>query len=266
MGLLENVLLGSIQGIAEWLPVSSEGLIVLASSIFLSLSVVDSVRLALFLHLGTFFSALIYFRADVSKILNSVLKYESSGEDKSIIKFLFVATVVSSVIGLLFLLFLKSFESSFALAAGPVTIVIGILLLFTAYVLRKAKTIGDRSSVDLNLYDGIVLGIAQGLAILPGVSRSGMTVSLLLLRKFDKSESLRISFLMSLPAVLLGNIALNIMEPISFSIDSLAGLFFSFVFGIMTIHGLITVSKKINFSLFVTLFGILVVVSGVFIL
>ena len=101
----------------------------------------------------------------------------------------------------------------------------------------------------------------QGLSTLPGISRSGSTVSVLLLDKVDKTEALRLSFLMSLPIVLAGNIFFN-LKGFAFSFNMLYGLFFSFVFGILTIHALIKVSKKINFGYFVLIFGLLMIVAG----
>ena len=92
--------------------------------------------------------------------------------------------------------------------------------------------------------DGVLLGVAQGLAALPGLSRSGLTVSVLLLRKFDGATALKLSFLVSLPIVLFGNLFLNLND-FAFSAEALVGLFFSFLFGILTIDLLLKAAKKI---------------------
>jgi len=116
---------------------------------------------------------------------------------------------------------------------------------------------------NLTWTDGIILGIAQGFAALPGLSRSGLTVSALLLRKFDNALSLRLSFLMSLPIVLAGNILLNFNE-LTWSKGTFWSLLFSFLFGLLTIHFLLKIAKKINFGLFVLFFGILTILSTLF--
>jgi undecaprenyl-diphosphatase len=122
---------------------------------------------------------------------------------------------------------------------------------------------GEKKIADLNLKEASLLGFMQGLSVLPGVSRSGITVSTLLLRKFDKTSSLVVSFLMSLPIVLAGNIALNWSNFTSITLPLLLGLVFSFLFGILTIDVLIKSSRKINFGYFVLVFAILTILSGI---
>jgi undecaprenyl-diphosphatase len=98
------------------------------------------------------------------------------------------------------------------------------------------------------------------LATLPGLSRSGSTVSALLLLGFQKSLSLKLSFLLSMPIVLAGNILLN-LNTINFSVDNLVALTASFAFGLLTINLLLKLAKKINFGLLVIIFGLLTISS-----
>jgi undecaprenyl-diphosphatase len=102
----------------------------------------------------------------------------------------------------------------------------------------------------------------QGFAALPGFSRSGLTISALLLRKFDETAALRLSFLMSLPIVLGGNVLLNLKDGFVLSAGAVFGLVFSFVFGIFTIHVLFRVARKINFAYFVLGFGVITLVAA----
>ena len=113
----------------------------------------------------------------------------------------------------------------------PVTTLIGFLLLGTGLLELRAKRSGYRQFKNITFIDGVILGIVQGFAALPGFSRSGLTVSALLLRKFDKTCSLKLSFLMSLPIVLGGNIILH-ANALSFSKEALVGLATAFVFGL----------------------------------
>ena len=135
-------------------------------------------------------------------------------------------------------------------------------MLFTGIIQIKIKTKGLKKEDEIETKDSLFLGLAQGLATLPGVSRSGITVSTLLLKKFDDTSALRLSFLMSLPIVLLGNIFLNLPDFFEiFSVNSLYGLAASFVFGLLTIHGLMRLSKRINFGWFIFIFAILMLGS-----
>ncbi len=261
--LLEYLILGAIQGVTEWLPVSSEGFIVLAKAgLFGGGSVSDLVRQALFLHLGTFLAALVYLRGDVIRLFRSLLSSGSApDEDRVTIRFLVVATLVSGAIGFSLLQGISGLESLGAFSGRAVMVLIGALLLVTAGLQLSAGKAGNKGPGDLKAGEGIIQGVAQGLAILPGVSRSGTTVAAFLLRGFDKTHALRLSFLMSLPAVLLGNIALN-MEGFAVGVPELAGLGASFLLGFATIHTLIKVSGRMNFGYFVLVFGVLAVISG----
>lgn len=263
--MIESLILGATQGIAEWLPVSSEGALALISVNLLGKeNIGEIIRLALFLHLGTFFAALIYFRREVKEVLMTLFRYRvSTNEDKNILHFLVISTVVSGVLGYILLDIFIKFESQIELSGRVVTLIIGALLLFTAWLQLKKREGGgtSRQIGEVSLKDSIILGVAQGLAVLPGLSRSGLTVSTLLLRKVNDEAALKLSFLMSLPIVLAGNILLNSHMLLNFTISTISGLLSSFVLGLVTIHTLIKLARKVNFGYFVAIFGILMIVS-----
>lgn len=256
--MFEQFVLGAIQGIAEWLPISSEGLIFLVKTNFFNTgeSLMNIAQQALFLHFGTFLAALIYFRKDVLILSKTLINYKSAScENKKELVFIIVATLISGFFGFYLLLIA---DNNFNYTSNIINFTIGILLLITAFFQIKAKNIGIRNIKDLKKRDGIILGIAQGFAVLPGLSRSGLTISALLLRKFGNKESLRLSFLLSMPIVLGGNIILN-LDKFSLSVYSLIGLFTSFVFGLITIGILLRLAKKVNFGYFVLGFGLLMI-------
>jgi len=263
--MFESIILGITQGIAEWLPISSEGIITLIKvNIFKETGIREIIQLALFLHLGTFFAVLIYLRKEVASLFRSFLKYRSANNnDKLVIKFLIISTFISGLIGFSLLKLLVNFESSLQFSGKLITIVIGLLLLVTAFLQLKKKGETYKTFKDIKPIDGILLGLAQGLAVLPGLSRSGLTISALLLRKFNDTYALKLSFLMSLPIVLIANILLNI-KYITVSASMLAGFIFSFVAGILSIHILLSLAKKINFGYFVLIFGVLMIISILF--
>lgn len=261
--MLEQIILGAIQGISEWLPVSSEGLIFLVKTNFFHdfSGIRDLAEDVLFLHLGTFLSALIYFRKDVWKILKTCFKFKKSSEgNRKLVVFLLISTLISGIFGFGLLLALDRVGGEFTSATKSITILIGVLLLITAYLQIKAESGGGRKGRDIKKRDGIILGFVQGLAAMPGLSRSGLTVSALLLGNFNKETALKLSFLMSLPIVLAGNLILN-LDKFALSITSLAGLLTSFIFGILTIDLLLKLSRKINFGYFVLFFGVVTIIS-----
>ncbi|MEX2052752.1 MAG: undecaprenyl-diphosphate phosphatase [Candidatus Paceibacterota bacterium] len=260
--MFESIILGAVQGLTEWLPISSEGMIVLVKTNFFGGgSLEDIIRTALFLHLGTFLAALIYFRKDVSNLFSRLFgKNKGEAETGKILKFLIIATLVSGVIGFGFLKLLDAVGDQFLLTSTLVNLFVALLLVITGVLQLKAKKEGQKNASELKTSDGITLGIVQGFSAMPGLSRSGLTVSALLLKNFKDNESLRLSFLMSLPIVLAGNILLNLNQSL-LSLNNLAALFTSFVFGYLTIHLLIRLAKKINFGYFVLVFAGLLILS-----
>jgi len=257
--MLETITLSVIQGITEWLPISSEGAIILAKvNLFGNdLGMGELIRLALFLHLGTFFAALVYFRKEVFSLLKGLLNYKSAEEQtKKLLQFYITATLISGGIGFFLIQIIKNIEEDITFAGKGITLLVGLLLLFTAFLQIKRKEQGCKNIADLERIDGVILGIAQGLSVLPGLSRSGLTVSALLLRKFKEDHALKLSFLMSLPVILGGNIFLN-LDKFSFSFESLIALAVTFLLGILTIHILLKIANKLNFGWFVLLFALL---------
>lgn len=264
--MFEQAVLGIIQGIAEWLPVSSSGVIALVKKSFFhsTLGLEELSEEILFLHLGTFLAALCYFHKKVFALIKSLCRFpKAPEEDRKVILFLTLSTIISGGIGLTLIKTLAAVEDSMDVTGKSITLLIGLCLLGTAYLELRSKKGGQKTAADLTLTDSILLGIAQGLAALPGFSRSGLTVASLLLRKFNKTDALQLSFLMSLPIVLAGNILLNI-DQLAFTGPALIGLAFSFLFGLITIHALLKIAERVNFGYFVLIFAILTIISVIF--
>lgn len=265
--MFENIVIGIIQGVTEWLPISSKSAIILVkNNIFNnSDSLSEVIKFALFLHIGTFLAAIIYLRKDVGRLIDSCIHYKSADkETRNILRFLIISTLISGLIGLGLFKILLNLESVSPITGKVATLAIGSLLLVTAILQLRTRKTGLRQASELTDTDSVILGIAQGLAAIPGFSRSGFTVSALLLRKFNDTEALRLSFLMSLPAVLGGNIVLNLTD-LSLSTGNLVSLLFSFVFGLLTIDLLLRFAKKVNFGYFVLFFGIITVAASLLI-
>jgi undecaprenyl-diphosphatase len=260
--IIQQLILGIIQGITEWLPISSSGMTTLIMTNFFGVTDLGMLlHQALFLHLGTFFAALIYLRHDVATLFKALFNYKrSKPETKKVLKFLIITTIITGILGILLMKALT--DSDLTFTGKTITFAIGLLLIVTGGLQLGIKNRGLRKIINLETNDSIIAGFAQGIAVLPGISRSGITVSTLLLKKLDDTTALRLSFLMSLPVVLLGNIFLNIQDFAAvFTYASLIGLLTAFIFGLLTIHALMRLSKKINFGWFVIVFAVLMMLS-----
>lgn len=253
-------LVGVLQGVTEWLPISSSGqtLILLEG---MDVPTKDALALAFFLHFGTLFAVVARLRGDVRDVVLALPRWRTD----PLVRFLLVSTLVSLALGLALV---RGLESFFEDSAGgmAVTAVVGVLLIVTGLVLRSAKgREGDRRVGDLGPTDSVILGIVQGLAALPGISRSGMTVSALLIQRVDADESLRLSFLMSVPVT----IAVVLYEVVTWDLGTVgwtavaAGVLGSFILGYATIEGLMRLSRRLRWDLFCMIFGAIAVVAGV---
>ncbi len=259
--IFEAIILGIVQGVAEWLPISSEGMTTLVMINVFDRTLADALPIAIWLHTGTLLSAAVYFRTDIKEIMNEIphyLKNRDVQEKKnSIITFLLIATAITGIIGLPLILFATGMEE---FSGKLATAFIGGLLIITGLLQISASKRTEKREQPV-IVDSIIAGIAQGFAALPGVSRSGITVSTLLLRDIEASQALRLSFLMSIPAVLAADVGIGAMGLLSFDLNSLLALFFAFLFGILTIDVFIKVAKKFDFSKFCIVLGILSILA-----
>lgn len=257
--------MGAAQGISEWIPISSEGLTLLIGVNFIDgITATELIRLALYLHLGTFLAALVYFKDEVWRLIKSAFRYRRIKKaEQRLLNFYATGTLVSGAVGYGLLKTIESIESYLILTSQVMVIALGVLLLITGGVQIIRKYEGPREEGDLQLADGIIVGVAQGLSALPGISRSGFTISTLLLRGFKDTASLKVSFIMSLPIVLVGNIVLNTTN-FAFTGELFLALLISFLIGLATIHILLRLAKRIEFGWFVVFFGILVLTSAFF--
>ncbi len=185
---MKYILLGIIQGLTEFLPVSSSGHLVIFQSL---LKVPHSIAFDVVVHLATALAVIVYFWNDILGILK--LKTKNS---KLMMFYLFVGTVFTGILGLGFKDFFESlFSSVFA---------VGCFLLLTGAIILLGEWIGKgkRKLEEMNIWDAVLIGLAQGCAIAPGLSRSGATISASLGRNLDRTLAARFSFLLSVPAIL----------------------------------------------------------------
>jgi undecaprenyl-diphosphatase len=213
--IIPLLILALIQGVLEYLPVSSEGQILLVGVNLFYLDPAFVLSLVFWLHLGTAFTVIVFYHRD---IFGSLYMRIHPPEDKPnesastklfgpLFIFVLAGTVGTIITALPLYFFLKSLVT--VLMGSIVTVFIGILLIVTGLVLyfqRQAK--GDLKLRDISLWEALVIGLLQGIAMLPGISRSAMTLTWLLVRGVNREEALRLSFLLSIPATL-GVVALD---------------------------------------------------------
>ena len=187
--LLEILILAIIQGLTEWLPISSSGHLVIAQKYLgLNLPLIFSVML----HTGTVIVVLVAFRKDIEEIVKALAMGDFKNEEGRLALFIAVGSVPIALIGFVFHGFFESLFNNL-LAVGLALLITGIVLFFSE------KRRGNKK---LGILDSLIIGLAQAVAIIPGVSRSGMTVATGLLRKIDKVTAFKYSFLLSVPAVI----------------------------------------------------------------
>jgi undecaprenyl-diphosphatase len=203
LSLVESIVLGIVQGLTEFLPISSSAHLRIVPA-FLGWDD-PGAQFTAVVQLGTMAAEVIYFRQDLWGIgrnwLGSLHRPELRGTlDARMGWYLIFATIPISVLGLLFE---DSIESTFRALEliGTTLIVLGLVLLVADRVGRR-----ERGMQDLTLRDGIVMGLAQSLALVPGVSRSGVTITAGLFLGLDRAAAARFSFLLSIPAVVLSGL------------------------------------------------------------
>jgi len=200
MNTFESLALGAVQGLTEFLPVSSSGHLVLFKSILRVESFMrEGPIIEVALHLGTLFSILIYYRKDVIGLFGYASDLRSRrmerSESKALLKWIVIGSIPTALVGVIFK---KQLESCFDIPVlvGCALCITGISCLVTRYIPQ-----GRRTVVNLGVFRSLCVGLAQGLAIVPGVSRSGMTIVTALGLGVAPREAARYSFLLSVPAV-----------------------------------------------------------------
>ena len=193
MGILEAIILGIIQGLTEFLPVSSSGHIELGKVLLNAAQKEDPLLFSIVVHAATALSTMVVYWKDILQILRDLFKFEWNDSTR-FAALVLLSMIPAGVVGLLFKDELEQFFTGNLLLVGAMLWVTALLLWFSA---RSRPT--DRP---LNGVQAFLIGIAQAIAILPGISRSGATISTALLQGVDREQAARFSFLMVLPLIL----------------------------------------------------------------
>lgn len=269
--IVAAVLFGALQGVLEWLPISSEGNVAVVVSALTGATPIAAVQLSLFLHAGTGLAAALYYREDIVALLHPVPPVRefvsSTDSSRPELAFLVLATLASGVVGLLVYGVLEALLSGAAI--GGLVVLVGVLLIITGLIQRSSTLSGFSQRETPRVFDAVLVGAGQGLALLPGVSRSGTTTSLLLLRGFDETAAFRLSFLLAIPAsgaaAVLSIVETGGVPSLGLTAAAL-GFLTSLVVGYASIDVLLRVVERIAFWLVCLVFGGLMLAGGVFLL
>jgi len=250
LDLLQSIILGTIQGITEFFPISSTAHLVLLPWLF---SWTDQgLPFNVALHMGSLIAIIYYFWRDwiliIKEFLQSVLKgsFEGRPNGKTGL-YLVIATVPGALAGLLFE------EYAAGLLRHPLSIAFslsffGVVLYFSDRVSKKNKTVGE-----MNIVDCIIIGLSQALAIIPGVSRAGITITGAMFRNLNREEAAKFSFLLGAPLIVGAGVfeARHLEYSAVMSVPFIAGVLASAVFAFLAIKYLLRFLRKSSYTVFV---------------
>ena len=199
MDPIQAMVLGFIQGVTEWLPISSTGHLRIAEQLLgLTLPLLFDVTL----HVGTLAIILLFFRKDIKTILAALAKGDLKSENGKLIPLIIVGTIPTALIGVVFSNTIETYFSNYLPIAGAF-ITCGVVLYFS-------KTGAERKE-NITYIAALAIGTAQGIALIPGISRSGLTIATALILGVRRAKSFKFSFLLSVPAVI-GALGLTLYE------------------------------------------------------
>ncbi|KAA3620965.1 MAG: undecaprenyl-diphosphate phosphatase [Flavobacterium sp.] len=261
MNIWDAIILGVVQGFTEFLPVSSSGHLELGKAILGDTSVPEeSLLFTVVLHFATALSTIVVFRKDVWEILIGLLKFKWNEETRFSLKIIF-SMLPAVLVGVLFEEELEAFFGGNIAFVGAMLIVTAVLL----YLADRAKNTGKKVSNS----NAFVIGIAQAIAMLPGISRSGATISTSVLLGNDKSKAARFSFLMVVPLIF-GKIAKDIWsgdltsESADFTILGV-GFIAAFICGLLACTWMIALVRKSKlsyFAIYCLLVGVIAIITS----
>jgi len=246
MSYIEAIILGIIQGLTEFLPVSSSGHLELAKVLLGDNSIPqESLTFTVVVHFATALSTIVIFKEDIIQISKGLFQFKWNEEFQFSLKII-VSMLPAVFIGLIF-------EEEFERFFGGEILLVGFMLIITSLLLLFADRAKDTTK-EVSFFSAIVIGVSQALAILPGISRSGATISTSVLLGVDKVQAARFSFLMVVPLIF-GKIGKDVLSgSIDFHSAQIgvlgAGFLASFIAGLFACKWMIAIVKKSKLSYF----------------
>ena len=238
MTMIEIIILSIIQGVTEFLPVSSSSHLIIISE-YLNFEN-QSLSIDVSLHIGSFIAVITYFRKDIINFI----------KNKELFFKIFLSSIPVMLTGFLLVKFELIDQLRNLQVIGWTTIIFGILL----YISDKFS-IENKIDNNFTIKSAMIIGILQILSLIPGVSRSGITITAARILKFNRFDSAKISFLLSIPTLaavsFFGLKNLVVSNNLDFSVLNLVSIFLSFVFSLITIKFFLNYLKNFNLNIFV---------------
>ena len=260
METLDAIILGIIQGLTEFLPVSSSGHLELGKAILGDNSIPEeSLLFTIVLHFATALSTIVIFRKDILNLIKGALQFKWN-EDLQFICKIIISMVPAVIIGLFF-------ETQLEALFGGNILLVGCMLIITAALLFLADKAKDTNK-KVSYKNAFLIGISQAIAMLPGISRSGATISTSVLLGNDKTKAARFSFLMVIPLIF-GKIAKDILSgDLTYNSGNItalsAGFIAAFIAGLFACTWMISLVKKSKLSYFAIYCAIVGVIAITF--
>lgn len=260
MSWFEALILGIVQGLTEYLPVSSSGHLAIGSALF-GINGEENLAFTIVVHVATVFSTLVILWKEIEWIFRGLFKFEMNDATRYVINIL--ASMIP--IGIVGVFFKDKVEAIF----GSGLLVVGIMLLLTAALLSFSYYAKPRQKDKISIKDAFIIGLSQACAVMPGLSRSGTTIATGLLLGNNKAQLAQFSFLMVIPPIL-GEALLDIMkaikgEAIAGDIPALSlvvGFFAAFISGCIACKWMINIVKKgklIYFAIYCAIAGLVTI-------
>lgn len=258
MEVIDAIILGIVQGLTEFLPVSSSGHLELGKAILGDQSIPEeSLLFTVVLHFATALSTIVVFRKEVLEIIKGLFQFKWNDQTQFSLKIV-VSMIPATLIGLLL-------EEQLELLFGGMIQLVGFMLIVTALLLYFADRARDTEN-KVSFWNAFIIGVAQAIAILPGISRSGATISTSVLLGVDKTRAARFSFLMVVPLIF-GKILKDVISgELSFQGEGIvamsAGFLAAFIAGLAACTWMIQLvkrSKLTYFAIYCLLVGLIAI-------
>ncbi len=263
MEIIKAIFLGIVQGLTEFLPISSSGHLVLMQKLIGFSG--PQLFFDTILHLGTLFAVVVVLWKDIWELLKKPFQ--------KMTLLIIVATIPTAIMGLAFKdMIEKIFEGGKTL--GVEFIITGLILFFASRMKNGEKKIENTSN-----FDAFFIGVMQGIAILPAISRSGLTIAGALFRKMDRDFAAKFSFLISIPAIL-GAVVIQSKDVLGAPLSNgnvdgagmtfwpiFLGFVFAFLFGVLSVRYMMKIIRKGNlngFAIYVSILGALIIFDQIF--
>ena len=262
MEIIDAIILGIIQGLTEFLPVSSSGHLELGKAVLGDESIgEESMLFTVVLHFATALSTIFVFRKDIAELLSGLFKFEWNEETQFCAKIM-LSTIPAVIIGLFF-------EDELEQFFGGKIIFVGFMLLITAVLLWLADKSKDTDK-PVSFQNSFVIGVAQAIAMLPGISRSGATIATSVLLGNDKSKAARFSFLMVIPLIF-GKIGKDLLDgAITAESNNTLALCVGFIAALITGYfackwmiAIVKKSKLSYFAIYCLVVGTIIIAYGI---